>query len=177
MRKVLVCSLVAISVVGCATAPTGPRVAVMPAPGKPFEVFAQEDQICRHFADQSIGQSANHISSESFLSSAAVGTAIGAAAGALSGGGNGSVGSGAAIGLVGGSMMGAGQSNGSMHDSQRRYDIAYEQCMYAKGNQIPGYAMQAQPHYAPPPPPAYAPPPASTPSGIPPDYTPPSVPR
>ena len=25
---------------GCASLPSGPRVAVMPAPGKPFEVFA-----------------------------------------------------------------------------------------------------------------------------------------
>ena len=23
-------------------------------------------------------------------------------------------------------------------DAQRRYDIAYQQCMYAKGNQLPG---------------------------------------
>ncbi len=170
MRKILVCSLVALSVVGCASAPTGPRVTVMPAPGKPFEVFAQEDVLCRHYAEQSVGPSGNDSAAQSFLGSAALGTVIGATAGALSGGHAGA-GSGAAVGLVGGSMIGAGESGGSMRDSQRRYDIAYEQCMYAKGNQIPGYATQAQPRYAPPPAPAYAPPPAPT--GVPPDYVPP----
>lgn len=169
MRKILICSVVALSVVGCATAPTGPRVAVMPAPGKPFEVFAEEDTICRHYAEQSVGQSANDNSAKSFLGAATLGTVIGATAGALSGGHSGA-GSGAAVGLVGGSMIGAGESGGSMRDSQRRYDIAYEQCMYAKGNQIPGYA--APPRYAPPPPPAYAPPPPA-PSAVPPDYIPP----
>ncbi|ERE14894.1 hypothetical protein O166_23265, partial [Pseudogulbenkiania ferrooxidans EGD-HP2] len=34
----------------CATLPTGPTVAVMPAPGKPFDVFAQEEQQCRAYA-------------------------------------------------------------------------------------------------------------------------------
>ncbi|MGB8516508.1 MAG: hypothetical protein WCD45_01335 [Gallionella sp.] len=172
MRKILVCSLVALSVVGCASAPTGPRVVVMPAPGKPFEVFAEEDTVCRNFAQRSVGPSANDSAAESFLSSAALGTVIGAAAGSLS---NGHGGSGAAVGLVGGSLVGAGQSGSSMHDSQRRYDIAYEQCMYAKGNQIPGFATQPQPRYAPPPAPAYAPPPPpAAPSGVPPDYNPPA---
>lgn len=162
MWKTLVCSAVALSVVGCATAPTGPRVAVMPTPGKPFEVFAEEDKVCRNFAEQSVGPSGNDNSAQNFLSSAALGTVIGAAAGSLS---NGHGGSGAAVGLAGGSLVGAGQSSNAMHDSQHRYDIAYEQCMYAKGNQIPGYA----------PPPRYvAPPaPATSPTGVPPDYTPP----
>lgn len=48
----------------------------------------------------------------------------------------------------------AGQSYGSGM-RQRWYDIAYMQCMYAKGNQIPGYTTSAPP---PPPPGAPAPP-------------------
>lgn len=174
MRKTLMGSLAVLSLVGCATAPTGPRVAVMPAPGKPFEVFVQDEQLCRHYAEQSVGQSSNDSAAQSFVDSAALGTVIGATAGALTGGHSGA-GGGAAVGLVGGSMVGAGQSNNSMRDSQRRYDIAYEQCMYAKGNQVPGYATQAQPRYAPPPPQTYAPPPA--PSGVPPDYNPPPPPH
>ncbi|HVV70934.1 MAG TPA: hypothetical protein VHI52_05430 [Verrucomicrobiae bacterium] len=35
---------------GCATTPTGPMVRVMPAPNKPFEVFAQEQTDCEHYA-------------------------------------------------------------------------------------------------------------------------------
>ena len=47
---------------------------------------------------------------------------------------------------------------------QRRYDIAYQQCMYAKGHQIPMAAryaprQQAPQHAAPPPPPPGTPPP------------------
>ena len=151
MRKVLAYSALVIILTACATAPTGPRVAVMPAPGKPFEKFVEDEQICRNYAQQSIGQSRNDTAAENFAGAAAVGTAIGATAGALSGG-QGSVGGGAAAGLVAGSMVGSGESANASRDAQRRYDIAYEQCMYAKGNQIPGYAMPSQPYYPPPPP-------------------------
>ena len=37
---------------GCATMPTGPTVQVMPAPGKPFEVFMAEDGLCRQWAER-----------------------------------------------------------------------------------------------------------------------------
>ena len=38
---------------------------------------------------------------------------------------------------------------------QQRYDIAYSQCMYSKGNQVPGYTYNnnGQNYVAPPPPP------------------------
>ncbi len=149
MRKILAYSVLAFALAGCASAPTGPRVAVMPAPGKPFEVFVAEDNLCRSYAEQSIGQSRNKAAAENFAGAAAVGTAVGAAAGSLSGG-QGSTGAGAATGLVVGSMVGAGESSNASWDAQRRYDIAYEQCMYAKGNQVPG---APQPRYYPPPPP------------------------
>ena len=151
MRKVLAYSTLALVLAGCATAPSGPRVAVMPAPGKPFEVFVEEDRFCRNYAEQSIGQSRNEAATKNFAGAAAVGTAVGATAGALSGG-RGSTGGGAATGLVVGSMVGAGESANASRDAQRRYDIAYEQCMYAKGNQIPG---APQPAYYPPPPPRH----------------------
>jgi hypothetical protein len=41
----------------CATMPTGPSVNVLPAPGKPFEVFAKEDGTCRQWAQSQIGNS------------------------------------------------------------------------------------------------------------------------
>ena len=151
MRNILACSILAVVLVGCATAPSGPRVAVMPAPGKPFEVFAAEEQYCRNYAQQSIGQSRNEAATQNFAGAAAVGTAIGATAGALTGGHEGA-GGGAAVGLVTGSMVGAGESANASRDAQRRYDIAYEQCMYAKGNQLPGYVAPPQPYYPPPPP-------------------------
>jgi len=150
MRNLLVLSALALVLAGCASAPTAPRVAVMPAPGKPFELFAEEEKYCRSYAEQSISQTRNESAAQNFVGAAAVGTVIGAAAGALSNGGHGSGGAGA--GLVMGSLVGAGEGANASRDTQRRYDIAYEQCMYAKGNQVPGFAQQRQ-SYAPPPPP------------------------
>ena len=44
----------------CAQTPTGPHVQVLPAQGKPFEVFAQEQATCKQYAaDQVSGQAEN----------------------------------------------------------------------------------------------------------------------
>lgn len=149
MKRMLACYALAAVLAGCATAPTGPRVAVMPAPGKPFEQFMEDEQTCRNYAQQSIGENRNESAARNFAGAAALGTAVGAAAGSL-GGGEGGTSQGAAAGLVAGTMVGAGESSNASWDAQRRYDIAYEQCMYAKGNQVPGFP---QPRYIPPPPP------------------------
>jgi hypothetical protein len=161
-KKKLAFGMVLVALAGCATVPIGPRVAVMPAPGKPFEVFAMEEQFCRHYAEQSIGVNPNDAAAQNFASSAAVGTVIGAAVGALAGGDRGAA-TGAGAGLLVGSAAGSNQSAYAARDAQRLYDIAYQQCMYAKGNQIPGYSSQrpqpaprteGAPYPPPPPPPA-----------------------
>ena len=159
-------------VAGCASVPDAPTVRVMPAPGKPFEVFAAEDQYCRSYASQSLGPNAAHEANDQAIGSAVVGTAIGAAAGALIGQSGQGAGVGAGMGLVAGSAVGAGKSSQTQYSLQQRYNISYEQCMYAKGNLVPGQAIpyhpqaQVAPHpppgYPPPqgyPPPGYAPPP------------------
>lgn len=149
---------------GCASIPNGPSVAVMPAPGKPFEQFKNEDLECRQFAQQSIGTTSSQAATDSEIKSIAVGTAIGAVAGVLSNGHQGA-GSGAAIGMVGGAAMGSDSAQYSGRETQRRYDIAYEQCMYAKGNQLPQASayqprvIYVQPPAPPAPPPPYYPPP------------------
>jgi hypothetical protein len=71
---------------GCATAPTGPSVMVLPPAGKPFEQFQAEDAKCRQWARQQSNLASYNYESE----------------------------------------------------AQRTYDIAYQQCMYAYGNIIPG---------------------------------------
>ena len=58
------------------------------------------------------------------------------------GGSSRNVGTGAAVGLLGGAAMGAASGSDSSKEVQRRYDIAYQQCMYAKGHQVPGYSIQ-----------------------------------
>jgi hypothetical protein len=141
---------------GCMTSvPMGPRVAVMPAPGKPFEVFVAEERTCRQYAEQSIGSTPNEVASQNAVATTAAGVAIGTAAGALLGGREGAP-TGAAVGLIAGSSAGLDQAAYASRDTQWRYDIAYQQCMYAKGNQVPGYHLQRillPPAPNPPPPP------------------------
>ena len=140
----------------CATVPpSGPSVMVLPGAGKSFEQFRMDDYQCRQFASSQLGgATAEQASTQSGLKSAAIGAGVGAAAGALLGGQRGA-GEGAAAGLIVGSAAGAGTAQASSYTLQQRYDIAYQQCMYAKGNQVPveGRFAPRRSEYAPPPPP------------------------
>ena len=155
----------------CTTIPTGPSVMAMPGTGKSFDQFRADDAVCRQFAlSQSGGATANETAVESGVKSAAVGTAVGALAGAALGGRQGA-GVGAGMGLLAGTAAGPSAGQASGYGSQQRYDHAYIQCMYAKGERVPvsghmapgparAYApAPAPPAYLPPPPPGYPPPP------------------
>jgi uncharacterized protein YcfJ len=149
---------------GCASQPMGPRVAVMPAPNKPFSVFQEDDAVCRNFAQQrtaGVAESANN----SQIGTAVLGTVLGAGLGAAIGGGQGA-GIGAASGALGGTLVGSGQAQRGTYTAQQLYDNAYSQCMYAKGNQVPGFVQPAASASVPPPPPP----------GPPPGYPPPPPP-
>lgn len=159
IRPVLFLSLAMLG--GCATVPTGPSVMVLPGTAKSFEQFRGDDAECRYYALESAGgTTANQAATDSAVRSAAVGTAVGAAAGAVIGG-RGGAGVGAGAGLVVGSAAGADAARHSAYGSQRRYDNAYVQCMYAKGHRVPVHGrMMTQPRPGnPPPPPPGAPPP------------------
>src|SRR6266481_941795 len=54
---------------------------------------------------------------------------------------------GSQVAAIGGTI-GADQSERAGFSLQRRYDIAYAECMYSRGNQVPGFQRSA----APPPP-------------------------
>jgi hypothetical protein len=85
---------VALLVTGCASAPTGPDVTVLPGDEKTIEEFHGDDTTCRQWAAQQSGATATQ----------------------------------------------ATASNGrawSSAPAQRSYDLAYAQCMYTKGNQVP----------------------------------------
>jgi len=90
----------------CTVIPTGPSVLVLPAVGKPMDVFQADEVGCRSYAQQQIGVIPEQ------------------QAGAASG-----------------------------MPLQARYDMAYVQCMYAKGNAVPGVMVAPGPSFAPPPPP------------------------
>lgn len=152
---------------GCAAIPQGPTLAVLPSPTKPYEIFQADDVACRSLAASTVSQEvqdANNRAAGSALLVAALATAAGAAVGAANGGGyhhggyygggGGGAGSGAAVGAglgaLGGAAVGASSSNDSQDGIQRRYDIAYAQCMYAHGNQVPGYQNSQSPPLPPP---------------------------
>jgi len=130
---------------------------VLPPAGKPFEQFQAEDVTCRQWARQQIGLSPQEAVNQNTVTGAAVGTVIGAGLGAAIGAASGNVGAGAAIGagtgLLVGTASGANAGQYSGYEAQRRYDIAYQQCMYANGNIIPGVRRARHVVRTPPPPP------------------------
>lgn len=158
-----------LTVYGCASLPNGPSVLVLPGSGRSFDQFRYDDANCQQYAYLQIGgTTANQAAVNSGVASAAVGTAVGAAAGAAIGGGGEGAAIGAGSGLVAGSLVGTGVASDSRRGAQHHYDVAYIQCMYAKGHQVPvsgsfSNVIKQQPVTKPaaniPPPPPGAPPP------------------
>jgi hypothetical protein len=144
-RVIPVVGLVSVlAVSACAVAPpAGPSVMALPPAGKSFEAFQQDDYSCRGYATQRTGgASAAQASSDSAVGSAILGTALGAGVGAALGSVGGAVGAGAAIGgatgLLAGSAIGASNAQAAGGNVQARYDTAYTQCMYSRGNTVQG---------------------------------------
>ena len=133
---------------GCAMQPVGPTVSVFPAPYKPFEVFQQDQYECGQYAGSQVAGLAEKANNRA-LGTAAIGTALGLALGAATGDGHAATFGGVSGAAIGGTI-GADQSERAGYSLQRRYDIAFAQCMYSRGNQVPGFQRSAAP---PPPPP------------------------
>jgi hypothetical protein len=94
-----------VSLSACTVLPTGPNVLVLPAVGKPLDLFQVEEGECRAYAQQQLG----------------------------------------------------GAPGASSLALQVQYDRAYVQCMYAKGNVVPGMGTSGA---TAPPPPSETPPPS-----------------
>lgn len=133
-------SAVALALGGCAsTGPAAPTVGVMPAKGKSYEAFQRDDDYCQAAAQRQVGyRSPGEAANTSAVQSAAVGTALGALAGAAIGSASANVGKGAAIGagtgLLAGALVGSNNAKQAGGAVQDRYDMAYAQCMKARGN-------------------------------------------
>jgi hypothetical protein len=146
--RLLVCAglIGALALGGCAAAPPpGPSVMAMPGKDKTFEMFQADDASCRDYAAVQVGyKTPGQASTESAVNSAALGTILGAAAGAAIGAATGNPAAGAAIGagsgLFLGGVTGLNAANASGASIQSRYDMAYVQCMSAKGENVPRVA-------------------------------------
>ena len=138
-------------VAACASTPTGPGVMVLPGSGKSFDQFRFDDYECRQYAQAQVGGTPNQAAADSGVASRGAGV-------------------GAGVGLATGAVAGTGAAQASGRTAQQRYDIGYQQCMYAKGHKIPmasgihrgtSYRQVAPP----PPPPSGTPPPPPPPRG------------
>ena len=119
-------------------------------PGQALDQFQTDQIVCKQFAEQAISGQAQNANVRG-VGAAALTTVLGAGLGAAIGGGHG-----AAIGAAGGALGGAGigaatSSNAQGTIQDQLQNNAYAQCMYSKGDQVPGYAP-APAAYAPPPP-------------------------
>jgi hypothetical protein len=122
----------------------GPTVQVMPGAGKTLDAFQFDQAGCKQFAEQAVAGQAQNANLRG-VGAAALTTALGAGLGAAIGGGRGA-GIGAAAGGLGGGALGAGTSANAQGSIQDQYNNAFAQCMYTKGNLVPGYTpMMAQP--------------------------------
>jgi hypothetical protein len=130
---------------GCAATPMGPTVQVMPGRGKTFETFQGDQAGCKAYAASQVsGQAdaANQRAVGTTLLSTVLGAGLGAGVGAAAGNAGAGAAIGAAAGAGGGTAYGAGNSANDQAGIQQQYDNAFSQCMYAKGEQVPGFAPQ-----------------------------------
>jgi outer membrane lipoprotein SlyB len=122
----------------CVTPPTVPMIPVAPGPNKTFEAFAAEQSFCQQYATAQTAPQA-YAATNQAVATAVLTTALGAALGGAIGGGHGA-GIGAASGAVLGTAVGASGSGFAQMSLQQQFDIMYGQCMYAHGNQVPGFS-------------------------------------
>jgi hypothetical protein len=94
----------------------------MPGPGKSFEAFTFDQAGCKQYAESSVAGQAQNANNRA-VGAAAIGTVLGAGLGAA----------------IAGTGVGMGSSSNEQYGIQQQYDNAYAQCMYSKGNMVPGY--------------------------------------
>jgi len=150
-----------VSLSACVVPPTVPMIPVAPGPNKTFEAFAAEQAFCQQYATAQTAPQA-YAATNQAVATAVLTTALGAALGGAIGGGH-AAGIGAASGAAFGTVVGAGGSGFAQMSLQQQFDIMYGQCMYAHGNQVPGFSPPpgTPPYSGGPGPASYRPPPYS----------------
>ncbi len=123
---------------GCVPAVMAPSVAATPGPGKMPTDLASDTTACAAQANQQMApaiQAANNQVAGTVLLNAVIGGGGSAAAGAS----NSEV---AANSVANGATAGAANAQAAAATLQQQYDVAYSQCMYARGDNVPPYYMQ-----------------------------------
>jgi hypothetical protein len=119
---------------GCDTMPEGPTVSAFQGADRNLDEFRTDDTDCKQFSQAQVGGAASASAGRAnVVPSEMRGTAVCRAMGAVVGG-RGSAASGSMAGsLIDGLEAAQFAGNGL----QRRYNCAYVQCMYMKGDKIP----------------------------------------
>jgi len=137
MAGILVC------LAGCAQTPMGPTIQVMPGRNVSFDQFQFDLATCKNFAENQVAGQAQ-AANDRAVATGAVTTLVGAGLGAAIGAATGNVGAGAAIGaatgLGGGALVGGRTADRANWTIQQQYDNAFAQCMFSRGNQVPGWS-------------------------------------
>lgn len=149
--KAAVLTPIVLMLSACASVPMGPTVQVWPSANKPFEVFQQDQESCKQYAYSQVAGQAE-AANQRALGSGAIGALLGAGLGAAVGGQKGA-GVGAAAGMIVGGASGAEATSSDQVSIQIQYNNAFSQCMYARGNSVPGASPTGQPAPPPSPPP------------------------
>ena len=89
-----------VSLAACVAPPMAPTIPVAPGPGKTFDAFAADQQVCAQYAYNQTAAGAGAANNQA-VGTAIIGTALGAGLGAAIGGGRG-----AAIGAASGAALG-----------------------------------------------------------------------
>jgi outer membrane lipoprotein SlyB len=114
----------------------------MPGPGKSFEAFLADQATCKDYAAFQVKGQAEQANQRA-VGAAVLTTLLAAALGGAVGSGWGAAGQGAGVGAVAGvatgTTVGANMNTIDQFGIQMQYDAAYSQCMYAKGDVLPGY--------------------------------------
>ena len=127
-----------VALTACAPTVMAPTVPAMPGTGKAPDAFMADQQTCQGYANAQTAPLAAQANNQG-VGTALLTTALGAGIGAAAGGGRGAA-IGAASGAVLGTAMGAQGSSIAGMNIQQQYNILYSQCMYARGNQVPGFS-------------------------------------
>lgn len=119
-----------------ASAQYAPSIPASPGPGKPYQVFQQDDYTCQQWANQQVAYAQQQANNN--VGAGVVGGAIGGAIlGGILGGGRGAA-IGAGAGAVTGGVAGSADAQAAAAYGQDRFDALYQQCMVGRGDAI-GY--------------------------------------
>jgi hypothetical protein len=106
----------------------------MPGPGKTVDAFQADTASCKSFAAHQIQGRAETPDQRAAGTVPATGDGLTGDAGGAAAAGDGGGGGG------GGALIGASSGANDQQPIQQHYDIVFSQCMYAKGEQVPGFA-------------------------------------